>query len=176
MTEPRRIILSGCSGGGKSTLIAALATRGHLTVPEPGRRIVQRELADGGTALPWSDGPAFAAACIDLALSDLATLPADAPLVFFDRSLHDNAFALRRMGLPAPANARIRPYTQVILLPPWPDLRQTDAERRGPMDEALTEYDDLLAHYPDLYQTTVMPRAPVPDRLDWLTNLLGMPL
>ena len=120
--------------------------------PEPGRRIVQRELAGRGTALPWTDGPAFAAACIDLALADLAALPPEAPLVFFDRSLHDNAFALCRMGFPTPANARIRPYSQVILLPPWPDLRQTDAERRSSMDEALAEYDDLLANYPGLYR------------------------
>ena len=176
MTEPRRIILSGCSGGGKSTLIAALAARGHLTVPEPGRRIVQRELARGGAALPWTDGPAFAAACIDLALADLAALPPDAPLVFFDRSLHDAAFALQRLGLPVPARSEIRPYTSVILLPPWPDLRQTDAERRGSMDEALAEYHSLLALYPTLYPTTVMPQAPVPDRLIWLAEILGLAL
>ena len=39
----RFIILSGCSGGGKSTLLAELARRGFATVEEPGRRIVIEE-------------------------------------------------------------------------------------------------------------------------------------
>ena len=51
----RFVVLSGCSGGGKSTLQAELRRRGHATVDEPGRRIVKDESADGGTALPWID-------------------------------------------------------------------------------------------------------------------------
>ena len=34
-------VISGCSGGGKSTLLMELARRGHAVVDEPGRRIVQ---------------------------------------------------------------------------------------------------------------------------------------
>jgi predicted ATPase len=36
----RFVVISGCSGGGKSTLLAELARRGYRTVEEPGRRIV----------------------------------------------------------------------------------------------------------------------------------------
>ena len=46
----RFVILSGCSGGGKSTLLDALAERGFAVVPEPGRRIVAKELALGRAA------------------------------------------------------------------------------------------------------------------------------
>jgi predicted ATPase len=49
----RFILLSGCSGGGKSTLLAELAQRGFATIEEPGRRVVREELASGGDALPW---------------------------------------------------------------------------------------------------------------------------
>jgi len=31
----RFVVLSGCSGGGKSTLLAELARRGHSVVEEP---------------------------------------------------------------------------------------------------------------------------------------------
>ena len=44
----RHVILSGCSGGGKSTLLADLAGRGFGTVSEPGRRIVGRVDEFGG--------------------------------------------------------------------------------------------------------------------------------
>ena len=62
----RFVVLSGCSGGGKSTLLAELRRRGHATVDEPGRRIVKDESADGGTALPWIDLAAFARRAIEL--------------------------------------------------------------------------------------------------------------
>ena len=48
----RFVILSGCSGGGKSTLLDELARRGHAVVAEPGRRIVAEQLREGGAALP----------------------------------------------------------------------------------------------------------------------------
>jgi predicted ATPase len=66
----RFIILSGCSGGGKSTLLAELARRGFATVEEPGRRIVIEETRNGGTALPWIDIEAFARRAIAMALED----------------------------------------------------------------------------------------------------------
>ena len=56
----RFVVISGCSSGGKSTLIAELGKRGHAAVEEPGRRIVKEELASGGSALPWVDRIAFA--------------------------------------------------------------------------------------------------------------------
>ena len=34
MSGPRRIVISGCSGGGKSTLLAALTTKGFATMLE----------------------------------------------------------------------------------------------------------------------------------------------
>ncbi|AHK02241.1 ATPase [Agrobacterium tumefaciens] len=61
------IILSGCSGGGKSTLLAELAHRGFATVEEPGRRIVIEETRNNGTALPWIDLEAFARRAIAMA-------------------------------------------------------------------------------------------------------------
>ena len=46
----RFVVISGCSGGGKSTLLAELGRRGHAFVEEPGRRIVKEELKGAGSA------------------------------------------------------------------------------------------------------------------------------
>jgi predicted ATPase len=51
----RFVVISGCSGGGKSTLLAELRGRGYAVVEEPGRRIVREELEGRGAALPWVD-------------------------------------------------------------------------------------------------------------------------
>ncbi|WP_273069065.1 AAA family ATPase [Thioclava marina] len=37
-TDGQHVVLSGCSGGGKSTLLAELASRGFETVEEPAGR------------------------------------------------------------------------------------------------------------------------------------------
>ncbi len=68
------VVISGCSGGGKSTLLDALKDLGYHIVKEPGRRIVAEELACGGSALPWADPVAFARRAIRLSLADRATL------------------------------------------------------------------------------------------------------
>jgi len=39
ITRNNYVIISGCSGGGKSTLLAELKNRGFLIVLEPGRQI-----------------------------------------------------------------------------------------------------------------------------------------
>jgi predicted ATPase len=56
----RFVVISGCSGGGKSTLLNELGRRGYATVGEPGRRIIKQELRGEGFALPWVDEIAFA--------------------------------------------------------------------------------------------------------------------
>ena len=67
----RLVVISGCSGGGKSTLLMELARRGHAIVEEPGRRIVREELQGNGAALPWVDPVAFARRAIAMSLEDL---------------------------------------------------------------------------------------------------------
>ncbi len=93
-TTDRFVLISGCSGGGKSTLLAALAAEGHATVPEPGRRIVESERARGGRALPWIDPEAFARRAVALALADRRAARGHSGRVFFDRGLIDAAAAL----------------------------------------------------------------------------------
>ena len=51
----RFVLLTGCSSGGKSTLLKALEERGFATVQEPGRRIVADELEGAGKALPFAE-------------------------------------------------------------------------------------------------------------------------
>jgi len=96
------VVISGCSGGGKSTLLEELAARGFSTVQEPGRRIIAREIASGGSALPWVDLAAFARRAVEMALRDRREAARLTGPVFFDRSLVDAAAALEyALGKPA---------------------------------------------------------------------------
>ena len=64
----RFVVISGCSGGGKSALLSELGRRGHGVVEEPGRRILAEELEDTGGALPWVNLAAFAQRAIAISL------------------------------------------------------------------------------------------------------------
>nr|WP_298096635.1 AAA family ATPase [uncultured Shinella sp.] len=171
MTD-RFIVLSGCSGGGKSTLLEELRRRGHATVEEPGRRIVQEELASGGTALPWLDLTAFARRAIAMALADREAMRDQTGLVFFDRGLIDAAAALEaQTGEPVLASlaAQHRYNAHVFLTPPWPDIYVGDPERRHGFEAALAEYERLERTYPALgYETVILPKVSVAERADVL--------
>jgi predicted ATPase len=165
----RFVVISGCSGGGKSALLAELRRRGHAVVEEPGRRIVAEELAGDGAALPWIDPGAFARRAIAMALADRASAHADG-WVFFDRGLVDAAVALEHLtGEPAVETlGRLHRYNQrVFLAPPWPEIHVVDEARRHGLDEAIAEYDRLAAAYPALgYRTSVLPKVSVAARAD----------
>src|ERR1051326_3722781 len=60
----RFVMITGCSGAGKSSLLAELARRGYRTFPEPGRQIFKEQTLIGGPALPARDGVLFGELCI----------------------------------------------------------------------------------------------------------------
>lgn len=171
----RFIIISGCSGGGKSTLLEELRLRGYATIAEPGRRIVAEELATGGVALPWIDLVAFARRAIDVSLSDYAAAMNLKGPVFFDRGLLDAVAAFEhasgeRIELDLP-----RFNSTVFLTPPWPEIYVNDDERRHDMTAALEEYERLLSSYPTLgYDTVLLPKVRIEERADFLLSHLGL--
>jgi predicted ATPase len=171
----RRILITGCSGGGKSTLLSALAEAGHATVPEPGRRIVQDEQARGGKALPWVDPLAFCHRALAMARTDLDRAVGDP--VFFDRGLIDAAVALHHLqGAPvATTLGGPSPYSDpVFLAPPWPDIYATDPERRHALDAAIEEYHRIDHALHALgHRVLILPRVPVAERLDFVLAALA---
>ena len=165
----RFVILSGCSGGGKSMLLEELGARGHATVAEPGRRIVREEIASGGHALPWIDPEAFARRAIAMALADRDAKAGAKGWVFFDRGLVDAAAALSAVtGQPLPeVLSNQRYHRRVFLTPPWREIYASDPERRHGWQAAVAEYERLAAIYPALgYDVFVLPRIPVTARAD----------
>ncbi|MEZ2128941.1 MULTISPECIES: AAA family ATPase [unclassified Sinorhizobium] len=172
----RSVLISGCSGGGKSTLLVELAARGLAVVEEPGRRIISQELAGDGAALPSVDMVAFAHRAIQMAAADHAAAALHQGWTFFDRGVIDAAAALQHLtGEPTLEKlaATFRYHEKVFLAPPWPEIYATDAERRHGLDDAVAEYERLAAIYPALgYEAVVLPKTDVAGRADFILNLL----
>ena len=173
----RFVVISGCSSGGKSTLLAELGRRGHAVVDEPGRRIVKDELAGDGLALPWVDPKAFLRRTVAMALADQASAIASDGWVFFDRGLIDATAGLQHLtGEPLleKLGQSHRYHRRVFLAPPWPEIYVQDAERRHGLDAAISEYSRLLEVYPALgYEVSILPKVSVAQRADFVLDRLA---
>ncbi|MEO5937710.1 MAG: AAA family ATPase [Sphingomonas sp.] len=166
------VMISGCSGGGKSTLIEELARRGYAVVREPGRRIIAEVRAGRGGALPWDDPAAFARCAIATAVADHQAAHG---LTFFDRGVVDAAVALdATAGEPAATLVARYRYDRLFLAPPWPEIYETDADRRHSLDKALSDYDRVAAAYRDAgYDLVTLPRDTVAARADFVLETLA---
>ncbi|MFD1745725.1 AAA family ATPase [Rhizobium helianthi] len=176
----RLIIISGCSGGGKSSLLLELSQRGYTIVEEPGRRIVSQELARQSTALPWIDLAAFARRAIRQSLEDLSRTKGLDGDVFFDRGLIDAANALCQSSAPDAEKREAqelcslhRFHRTVFMTPPWPEIYHTDAERNHDLVTAVKEYESLRGFYPKLgYEPVALPRISIAQRADFVLTYL----
>jgi len=166
------VLLTGCSGGGKSTLLKALDERGFRTVQEPGRRIVSDELAGQGNALPWVDMKAFALRAVEMAKHDLQAAQQFNGFVFFDRGLIDAAVALAHSGggsMQEILGENQQYSKRVFVTPPWREMFTKDAERRHNFDEAVQEHRRIEKALETLgYITIELPKVSVQKRAELL--------
>lgn len=173
----QHVILSGCSGGGKSTLLAELGRRGYATVEEPGRRIVAEEMRCGGMALPWVDLEAFARRAVEMASCDRQRLKEAKGWVFFDRGLVDAAVALEHATGIATSDTLAgsdRFHRRVFMTPPWPEIYRFDGERRLDMHEGVAEYHRLRHAFERLgYEQVIIPKVDVATRANFVLEHLA---
>jgi predicted ATPase len=172
------VVVSGCSGGGKSTLLAGMALRGYPVYPEPGRQIVKEQLHIGGDGLPWENAVKFAELCVSRAMYFYNTaMPTDKPALF-DRSMVDNISGLERLELPLPQylKAALQQYRyarRVFMVPPWKELFSSDAERRHSFEDAEAEFASLLnAYKANGYEIVLIPKGTVSERASFLERQL----
>jgi len=170
------ILISGCSGGGKSALLAELRRRGQWTVAEPGRRVVAEEKTGTGAALPWVNLEAFAHRALKMAHEDLRTAAHKIGFVFFDRGLIDAAVALQ-VATGVDIHETLGPEkhyaTDVFLAPPWPENFKQDEDRRHGFDQAVAEYERLAIALRELgYSITLLPKTSIKNRADFVLERL----
>ncbi|MEL6523128.1 MAG: AAA family ATPase [Pseudomonadota bacterium] len=160
-----RFVISGCSSGGKSTLLQALADVGEIVVPEPGRRVVQAGID------PYGDPVAFCRACLTTAMEDLRMVAEEQGPVFFDRSAVDALCNLERLGAPLLDPPDLCYHRLVFLAPPWPEIYTLDADRKHGLADAIAEYDALVVAYQRRgHDLLTLPKASVAERVAFIRH------
>jgi predicted ATPase len=168
----RCFILSGCSGGGKSTLLEALARRGLAVYREPGRQIVREQLLIGGGALPSADPLRFVELVASRTMFQRAEAARHGGVAVFDRGLVDCRAYLVGRGIAVPSWLEraldvFRHNRLVFMVPPWREIYVNDAERMHSFHEARREYDGLAEAYALRgCELVILPRLPVEERVE----------
>lgn len=168
------VVISGCSGGGKSTLLSELSSRGYAVVPEPGRQIVKEQAAIEGDGLPWTNLNKFLELVLSRYLYQFNSLAESKELIFFDRGIVDALL----LDQPQPeyfqkAAENFKYNKLIFLVPPWEEIFANDPERKHDFASAKKEFDDLLIKYEKYgYETVIIPKVGVKERADFILNLV----
>ena len=174
------VVISGCSGGGKSSLMRELSDRGYRVFAEPGRQVVKEQNFIGGDGIPSKDWRKFTELCVSRAMHNMILAATTTSHVFFDRSIVDNVSGLQQMPGGAPADLMkametFRYAKKVFMTPPWPELFRTDAARTHSFEVALTEYATLVPAYERLgYEVIILTKVSVKERVDFILKELGL--
>lgn len=174
------IVISGCSGGGKSSLLGELAKRGYRVFAEPGRQIVKEQNFIGGDGIPSKDAYKFVELCVSRTMHNMIIAAGTSSHVFFDRSLVDNVNGLQQLPGGAPphlvrAMETFRYAKKVFMTPPWPELFRTDSERTHSYEVALAEYATLVPAYERLgHDVIVLPKVSAKERVDFILKELRL--
>jgi predicted ATPase len=177
------IIISGCSGGGKSTLLDELKDNGYSVIPEVGRGIVKQQLEIDGNATPWQNPIAFCELAIQKSIANYeqthAIKSTTDKMIFFDRCFLDGVSYYQSLELD---DARkydyliqdLRFYPTVFMTPPWGDIYCQDDERKHSFEDAVAEYERLLKFYlKNGYQIVEIPKVSVKERFHFLISTIS---
>jgi len=173
LNKPNFFVLTGGPGVGKTAVIRHLASLGEFTVEENARAVIREQEAVGGPGVPWRDGRAFCDLTTALDIADFDRLAGETRRVFFDRGIMDMYDANGVPPSPVLTEAlRTKRYNRrVFLFPPWPEIYETDAERRQDWAEAERTFDLIRQRLPELgYELIVVPKGGLGERVQWLLD------
>lgn len=178
---PRLIVITGGPGSGKTTLIQALAARGHAIVPEAAIQVIEELNAergvDGQRAWRRANLRAFQQRVLQCQerFEDEARA-SDAERVYLDRSRMDGLAYYRHFGETPPAELlasidSVR-YDAVFLLDTLAHFDERGASgRSSDRAESIALRDRLLQVYRDYgYEPVFVPERSIEERVEFVLS------
>lgn len=183
MSDKRLVVITGCSGGGKSTLISELAYLGYTVVPEVGREIVKEQLKINGDVLPWKKPKQFCEALIERSIAAyhnaLQVTPQKDKIIFFDRCFLEGISYYQTLKFDDSNKydhfiTDLRYYSTLLMVPPWKEIWCQDSERKHSFEDAVEEYNRLLKFYASHdYKVIEIPKDSINKRIEFVISVFA---
>lgn len=176
------IVISGCSGGGKSTLLAELEKLGFAVIPEVATDILREQIASGGYITPWKNPEQFCHLMVERSVEayhSAKRLKADKGVVFLDRGILDGVryFKILEQNEPDKYDHLLRDlryYSEVFITPPWNEIYVCNDERKHSFETAARDYEGLLSFYKEYeYQIKIIPKSNLEERAQFVVSAIS---
>jgi len=174
MTKNNFYVITGGPGGGKTSLLERLASKGCEFVPETARQIIKDRLAKGLTPRP--DAKTFAIEIFNQDWKNFTSNSNLSSLLFFDRSFIDSACMLFDSDVDSYEQIKgtykaNRYNTKVFITPPWKEIYQNDSERDQSFEQSIGVYERLEKWYKEHdYDIIALPKDTIENRAKFILH------
>jgi predicted ATPase len=173
-------IITGGPGAGKTTVLMELQSRGFHCAPEVAREIIQEQMRDEGSALPWKDRALFTNLMLERSIESYRAYSSAKSPTFFDRGIPDSLAYASLIGLPdkkhlEEACHQYQYATQVFVAPPWKEIYATDNERKQDFAEAERTWKQITETYQECGYTVIeLPKTTPKLRAEFILEHLQL--
>ena len=176
---PKKIVITGGPGSGKTSLISFLKEQGHQCMPEISRAVTLEAKKQGIDQLFLKDPILFSNKLLEGRLKQFCdTLNLEKTFLFFDRGLPDITAYMDYSNTQYPKHffevCNANRYDHIFLLPPWKEIYKQDNERYETFNEALEIHTYLLKGYENYgYRVIEVPFGSLENRMKYIFNQLS---
>lgn len=180
INNPNMVVITGGPGAGKTTTLQELERRGFRYATEIARQIIQEQVEQGGSALPWDDTARYTELMLERSIESFLDHASSNDLVFADRGIPDTLCYARLISLPDTAKIesaceQYRYWRQVFIAPPWREIYETDSERKQDFAEAELTYLKMSAVYSECgYELIELPLTGATERAEFMLDRLAL--
>lgn len=175
--KPKKVIVSGGPGFGKTSIINELEAQNHICMHEVSRSIIKEQLEIGGDILPWKNLSTFSRLIFERRVKQFEEA-VENKWVFFDRGLPDIMAYMGKDELEIPSKyiQKIQEcsyFPHVFIVPPWKEIYAKDEERKEDFITASELHNYISDTYNNLgYNTVVIPKISVVDRVKFILDYI----
>ena len=177
---PKKIVITGGPGSGKTTLISFLLENGFQCQNEISREVIIEAQREGIDQLFLTDPILFSQKLLEGRLKQFQEIHHfEKSHIFYDRGLPDITAYMDFTNVDYPntfkKTCHNNRYDTVFLLPPWKEIYKQDNERYESFEEAQKIHDCLLNGYDQYgYDVIEVPFGTLEDRMHFITNNLAI--